>query len=93
LGAPALIILASAVRRLAPTDLSRTGAYIGLLAGGIGAAGYALHCHHDSVAFIGIAYTLAILEIALFGALVGPRILRWTASEAVSHHTPSGSER
>lgn len=77
LAAPAFIILALAVRRLAPTDLSRTGAYIGVLAGGIGAVGYALHCHHDSVAFVGIAYTLAIVETALLGALIGPRILRW----------------
>jgi len=77
LAAPALIILAIAVRRLAPTNLTRTGAYIGLLAGGIGAVGYALHCHHDSVAFVGTAYTLAILETALVGALLGPRLLRW----------------
>jgi hypothetical protein len=77
LAVPAFIILTIAVRRLGPTDLSRTGAYIGLLAGGIGTAGYALHCHSDSVAFVGIAYTLAIVETALFGALVGPRILRW----------------
>lgn len=77
LAAPAFIILATAVRRLAPTDLSRTGAYIGLLAGGIGAVGYALHCHHDSVAFVAIAYTSAIVETAILGALAGPRILRW----------------
>lgn len=77
LAAPAFMILALTARRLAPTDLSRTGAYIGLLAGGIGAVGYALHCHHDSVAFVGIAYTFAIVETALLGALIGPRILRW----------------
>lgn len=77
LAAPALIILAFAGRRLAPTNLTRAGAYIGLLAGGIGAVGYALHCHHDSVAFVGVAYTLAILETALLGAVLGPRILRW----------------
>ena len=77
LAAPAFFILAIAVRRLGPTDLSRTGAYIGLLAGGIGALGYALHCHHDSVAFVGVTYTLAILETALLGALLSPRILRW----------------
>lgn len=78
LATPALIILVFAVRGLAPTNLTRAGAYIGLLAGGIGAVGYALHCHHDSVAFVGIAYTLAILETALLGAVLGPRTLRWT---------------
>lgn len=77
LAVPAFVILVTAVRRLGPTDLSRTGAYIGLLAGGIGAVGYALHCHSDSIAFVGIVYTLAIVETALFGALIGPRILRW----------------
>jgi hypothetical protein len=77
LAAPAFIILAWAVRYLGPTDLSRTGAYIGLLAGGIGAVGYALHCHYDSVAFVGVAYTSAILATTLVGALLGPRILRW----------------
>ena len=77
LATPAFIILIFAVRRLAPTDFNRTGAYIGLLAGAIGAVGYSLHCHHDSVAFVGIAYTLAIVEMALVGAVLGPRILRW----------------
>lgn len=77
LAAPAFIIMAIAARRLAPTDLRRTGAYIGLLAGGIGAVGYALHCHHDSVAFVGIAYTIAIVEMAIVGSLLGPRLLRW----------------
>ena len=78
LAVPAVLILAGVVRSLGPTNLRLTGAYVGLLAGGIGALGYALHCHHDSVAFVGVAYTLAILETAVLGALVGPRILRWT---------------
>lgn len=77
LALPALVILGLVVRRLAPTDLNRTGAYLGLLAGGIGATGYAFHCHHDSVLFVGIAYSLAIIEMALLGALVGPYVLRW----------------
>lgn len=77
LAVPAFFILAAAVRRLGPTDLTRAGAYIGLLAGGIGALGYAFHCHHDSVAFVATAYTLAILESALLGALVGRHMLRW----------------
>jgi hypothetical protein len=77
LAAPAFLILAYAVRQLGPTDLRRAGAYTGLLAGGIGAVGYALHCHHDSTVFVGVAYTLAILETALVGALLGPRLLRW----------------
>lgn len=77
LAIPAFIILALAVRRLAPTNLPRAGAYVGLLAGAIAAVGYALHCHDDAVAFVAISYTLAMLEMTLIGALVGPRILRW----------------
>lgn len=77
LAAPAFVILAVAVRRLAPTNLTRAGAYIGLAAGGIAAMGYSLHCHDDAVAFVAISYTLAILEMALVGALIGPRVLRW----------------
>src|SRR5207302_10546283 len=36
-----------ALRQTAPTDLVRTGALGGLLAGAISAAGYALHCTED----------------------------------------------
>ncbi len=77
LALPAFVILALAVRRLAPTNLPRAGAYVGLLAGAIAAVGYALHCHDDSVTFVAISYTLAMLEMTLIGALVGPRLLRW----------------
>lgn len=78
LAVPALIILAFAVRRLAPTNLVRSGAYIGLLAGSMGALGYALHCHDDDIAFVAFAYTSAILEMTLIGAVMGQRALRWT---------------
>lgn len=77
LALPAFIILALAVRRLAPTNLPRAGAYVGLLAGAIAAVGYALHCHDDVVAFVAVSYTLAMLEMTLIGALVGPKLLRW----------------
>lgn len=78
LAMPALVILVSAVRLLGPTDLRRTGAYVGLLAGSIGAVAYALHCNHDSLLFVGVAYTAAIVETALLGVLFGPRLLRWS---------------
>lgn len=77
LSVPAFVILALAVRRLAPTNLVCTGAYVGLLAGGIGAVGYALHCHGDGVAYVALSYTSAIFEMTLIGALLGPRVLRW----------------
>jgi hypothetical protein len=78
LSIPAFAILVVLARRLAPTNLTRAGAYIGLMAGGFGAVGYALHCGDDSMLFVATVYTLAIGEMAFLGALLGPRLLRWT---------------
>ena len=77
LSVPAFAVLALALRRQAPTSLVRTGAYLGLASGGIGMLGYALHCHDDSVTFVAIAYSLAVLMMAIFGAVIGPRVLHW----------------
>lgn len=85
LAIPAFVILSICVRRLAPTNLTQTGAYIGLAAGGIGAVGYAFHCHDDSVAFVAVSYTLAIAEMTLVGALLGPHVLRWASPQASRH--------
>ncbi|MBX9845806.1 MAG: DUF1109 domain-containing protein [Xanthobacteraceae bacterium] len=65
------------VRRMAPTDLVQAGALAGMVAGGVGAAGYALHCTDDSLPFIAVWYGGAIALCALVGAVVGPRLLRW----------------
>lgn len=78
LSVPAFVVLAVAVKRLAPTRLVRTGAGVGLVAGGMGAIGYALHCHDDAISFVALSYTAAILEVTLLGAFLGPRVLRWT---------------
>lgn len=77
LAIPPFAIMALLVRRHAPTNLARTGAYIGLAAGGLGGVGYALHCHDDKIVFVAIAYTAAILQTATLGAMIGPHILRW----------------
>jgi hypothetical protein len=77
LALPAFVILALAVRALAPTHLVRTGAFLGLVSGGLGAIGYALHCHDDAVAFVALSYTLAMAEVTFLGALAGPHVLRW----------------
>lgn len=66
-----------AVRRMAPTNLMRAGALAGLVAGGISAAGYALHCTDDSLPFIALWYAGSIGLCALAGAVLGPRLLRW----------------
>ena len=66
-----------AVRQAAPTDLSRTGAFVGIVAGGVSAVAYSLHCTDDSLPFVAVWYggTIAICTFA--GALLGPRLLRW----------------
>jgi len=66
-----------AVRRAAPTKLVRTGAVAGLIAGGISAMAYALHCTDDSLPFVAVWYGGTIVLCTLAGAALGPRLLRW----------------
>lgn len=64
-------------RRLAPTRLRAAGAAAGLAAGAFAATVYCLHCPEVSAIFVLTWYSLGILLAASFGALVGPRLLRW----------------
>lgn len=66
-----------AVRRAAPTNLVRAGAVAGLIAGGVSAIAYALHCSDDSLPFIAAWYGGTIVLCTLAGAALGPRLLRW----------------
>jgi hypothetical protein len=66
-----------AVRRAAPTNLARTGAFAGLVAGGVSAMAYALHCTDDSLPFVAVWYGGTIVLCTLAGAALGPRLLRW----------------
>ncbi len=66
-----------AVRKAAPTDLVRAGTFAGLVAGGISALGYALHCTDDSLPFVAVWYGGTIALCTLAGAMLGPRLLRW----------------
>lgn len=66
-----------AVRKGAPTDLTRAGALSGLLAGGLSATGYALHCTADSLPFVALWYGGTIALCTLAGARLGPHLLRW----------------
>jgi hypothetical protein len=70
-------VITWAVRMAAPTNLLRTGALAGLVAGGISAAAYALHCPDDSLPFIALWYGGTIVLCTLAGAVLGPRLLRW----------------
>ena len=71
----AAIILA--VRKAAPTNLVRAGAFSGLVAGGVSALAYALHCTDDSLPFVAFWYGGTIVLCTLAGATLGPRLLRW----------------
>jgi hypothetical protein len=66
-----------AVRRMAPTDLTRAGALAGLVAGGVSAMAYALHCTDDSLPFVAFWYGGTIAMCTFAGAKLGPRLLRW----------------
>jgi hypothetical protein len=66
-----------AVRKAAPTNLVRAGAFAGLVAGGVSAMAYALHCTDDSLPFIALWYGGTIVLCTLAGAALGPRLLRW----------------
>jgi hypothetical protein len=74
---PPLIGLIWAMRALAPANLSRAGAMIGMAAGGVGASAYALHCPESTAPFLAIWYTLGIAGAGVLGLLLGPRVLRW----------------
>jgi hypothetical protein len=76
----ALPVLALAfwyLRGLAPTRPAWAGAAAGWLAGGVGAAAYALHCPEMDAPFLAVWYVLGMLVPTALGALAGPRLLRW----------------
>ncbi len=66
-----------ALRKEAPTNLARTGAIAGLVAGALGAAVFALHHPGGSIPFLVLWYGGPIVLCALAGAILGPRLLRW----------------
>ena len=70
-------VLIWALRKGAPTNLKRTGAIAGLVAGALGATAYAFHCPDDSLPFMAIWYGAMIALCAWIGATLGPRLLRW----------------
>lgn len=77
LSAPAFVAAMWAMKGLAPTRLELAGAAAGLLAGGLGAAAYALHCDEMGAPFLAIWYLLGMLVPAVVGALIGRQVLRW----------------
>jgi hypothetical protein len=74
---PILAAMLWAYRILAPTQLALAGFLAGLGAGAAAAVAYALYCPETTASFLVGSYTPAILMPAIFGALLGPRLLRW----------------
>jgi hypothetical protein len=66
-----------AVRGLAPTRLRLAGAASGLLASSIGTIAYCFHCPEMSPVFWSVWYLIGMLLPAAFGAILGPKLLRW----------------
>jgi hypothetical protein len=77
LSIPGLVAIFSAVRGLAPTQLSLAGAIAGLLSGALGTFAYCFHCPEMEVPFWATWYLLGMAIPTVVGALLGPRLLRW----------------
>ncbi len=77
LSLPALAAALWAVRGLAPTRPRAAGFAAGLMAGSVGAFGYALSCPEASPAFVAVWYTLGIALTGAVGSVLGPKVLRW----------------
>lgn len=77
LSVPALAGQMWALRGLAPTRPVAAGLAAGLVAGALGAGGYAFACTELAMSFVAAWYTAGILLAGGLGAVLGPRLLRW----------------
>jgi hypothetical protein len=77
LSAPVLLLSMWAMRAAAPTRPGMAGAAAGLLAGGLGATVYTLHCPELAAPFLGVWYVLGMSIPAAMGAAIGRSLLRW----------------
>lgn len=76
-GLPLLAVLLAGMRQLAPHSPAWAGLAAGLVAGGFGAAAYALWCGETSMTFLAVWYSLGIGLLAMIGAALGAVLLRW----------------
>jgi hypothetical protein len=72
-----LALFLSALVRGAPTRPALAGAAAGLMAGGLGAAAYAIHCPIDTPGYVATWYPAGALVAAAIGAVAGRRALVW----------------
>ncbi len=77
ISAPVFLIVMLTLRRMAPTRPAIAGAAAGLLASGLGATVYGMHCTETAAAFTALWYTLGMALWPVVGALIGRLTLRW----------------
>jgi len=77
ISAPAFVVAMLTLRWMAPTRPAVAGAAAGLLAGGLGATVYGLHCQETAAAFTAMWYTLGMALWPAVGAAIGRWALRW----------------
>jgi len=77
LSIPIYVGLWWAFRSFAPTRMEAAGAVTGLCASAIAGVVYCLHCPTDTAVFALTWYTLAFAIAAIFGRLLGRRVLHW----------------
>lgn len=77
LALPLLAILLRLFGGFAPQRPRLTGGVIGIAAGATTAMLYSLHCPETAMTFLLLWYTAGIAIIAVIGAVMGPRLLRW----------------
>ncbi|MAN78220.1 MAG: RNA polymerase subunit sigma [Rhizobiales bacterium] len=75
--APVLAIMLAVMRRLAPANPTLAGLAAGLASGGAGASVYAFHCGEYGMLFLALWYSVGVGLVALSGALLGRKLLRW----------------
>lgn len=77
LALPVFVATLLALRDLAPTRQTLAGAAAGALAGGVGAAIYALYCVELTFPFLAVWYVIGMMVPVLAGAALGRLLLRW----------------
>lgn len=77
LSLPGLIASLWLMRGFAPTRPALAGAAAGLLAGGVAATIYGLHCQEIAAPFVALWYSFGMVLSAALGAGLGSRLLRW----------------
>ena len=77
LSIPIYVGLWWAFRSFAPTRMEAAGAVTGICASAISGVVYCLHCPTDTAVFALVWYTLAFAVAAIFGRMLGRRLLHW----------------